>query len=85
MNIRIGWVALLAALAIVLTLPNSAAAASSTYWFKYYATDISLGGRTWNIYEYDWPDGVSHTISIMAGWEFGPGTYSASSWGVAGF
>ncbi|MFG2802409.1 GH12 family glycosyl hydrolase domain-containing protein [Streptomyces pseudovenezuelae] len=239
MKTRIGWAALLAALALVFTLPNSAAAASSTYWFKYYATggnastwysndaswgvnsstgtgfvamvdgkdwgytspvttlpkklsaispnnttwfsqtsspasgsyydatydifidptpaptdrnshnelmiwlnwsntqplanaydasgnaipaatNVSLGGRTWNIYEYNWPDGVSHTISyldtnrsgwwsgsltpffnwgvnrgyytndqylnsIMAGWEFGPGNYSASSWGVAGF
>lgn len=84
------------------------------------ATNVSLGGRSWNIYEYNWPDGVSHTISyldtnrsgwwsgsltpffnwginrgyysndqylnsIMAGWEFGPGNYTASSWGVAGF
>jgi hypothetical protein len=238
MKLRIGWAALLAALALVFTLPNSAVAASSTYWFKHYetggsastwysddsnwgvnsstgtgfvamvygtdwgwtspvntfpkklsavspnnttwfsqsaypragsyydatydifidrtpgptdrnseielmiwlnwsntkplanaydangnaiptATNVSLGGRTWDIYEYNWPNG-DHTISyldtnrsgwwsgsltpffnyginrgyytndyylnsVMAGWEFGPGDYTAHSWGVAGF
>jgi hypothetical protein len=239
MKLRLGWAGLLAALALVCTLPNSASAASSTYYFKYYATggnastwynndnswgvnsstgtgfvamvdgedwgttspvttlpkklsaigsgnktwfsqtsypnsgsyydatydifidqtpgvtdrnshnelmiwlnwsntqpladsydasgnavpvatNVSLGSKTWNIYVYHWPDGISHTISyldtsksgwfsdsltpffnygisrglysndqylnsIMAGWEFGPGNYTAVSWGTAGF
>jgi hypothetical protein len=238
MKFRIGWAALLAALALVFTLPNSAVAASSTYWFKHYstggnastwyandnswgvnswtgtgfvamvngkdwgwtspvttlpkklsaispnnttwfsqsaypksgsrynatydifidpipeptdrnsktelmiwlnwsntqplsnaydangnaiptATNVSLGGRSWDIYEYNWSNG-GHTLSfldrsrsgwwsgsltpffnygisrgmytndhylnsIMAGWEFGPGDYTAHSWGTAGF
>ena len=82
-------------------------------------TNVSLGGRTWDIYTYSWPSG-GHTISyldtrrsgwwsgslspflnwgvsngyysssqylnsVMAGWEYGPGTYTATSWGAVGF
>lgn len=52
MKFRIGWAALLAALALVFTLPNSAVAASSTYWFKHYAT----GGNasTWYSNDASW-------------------------------
>jgi hypothetical protein len=84
-----------------------------------YATNISLGGRSWNVYLYNWPGGgytmsyldransgwwsgsltpffnygISHgwytssqyLNSVMAGWEFGKGSYTAYSWGVAGF
>lgn len=238
MKFRIGWAALLAALALVVTLPNSAVAASQTYWFKHYSTggnastwyandnswgvnsptgtgfvamvngkdwgwsspvttlpkkigavnpnnntwfsqsawpksgsrynatydifidpypepnnrnsktelmiwlnwsntqpladrydgngnavptvtNVSLGGRSWDIYDYNWPNG-DHTLSfldrsrsgwwsgsltpffnyglnkglytndhylnsVMAGWEFGPGDYTAHSWGAVGF
>ena len=83
-----------------------------------YATNVSLGGRTFTVYLYHWSGGgltmsyvdnanpgwfsgsltpffnygVSHgwysnndyLTSVMAGWEFGHGSYSSSSWGVAG-
>jgi hypothetical protein len=80
------------------------------------ATNVSLGGRTWDIYEYTWSNG-GHTLSfldrsksgwwsgsltpffkyglnrgfytndhyldsVMAGWEFEPGDYTAHSWGA---
>jgi Glycosyl hydrolase family 12 len=84
-----------------------------------YATNVSLAGRSWDVYLYHWPGGgltmsyldransgwwssslspfFNHGISngwyssndyltsIQAGWEFGQGSYTASSWGVAGF
>lgn len=83
-----------------------------------YATNVSLGGRSFTAYLYHWSGGgltmsyvdnanpgwfsgsltpffnygVSHgwysnndyLTSVMAGWEFGHGSYSSSSWGVAG-
>jgi hypothetical protein len=84
-----------------------------------YATNVSLGGRSWDVYLYHWSGGglttsyldrgnsgwwsgslspfFNHGIangwyssndyltSIQAGWEFGHGSYTASSWGVSGF
>jgi len=83
-----------------------------------YATNVSLGGRTFTVYLYHWSGGgitmsyvdnanpgwfsgsltpffnygVAHgwynnndyLTSVMAGWEFGRGSYDAVSWGVAG-
>lgn len=84
-----------------------------------YATNISLGGRQWDLYLYHWKQGgvtmsyldransgwwsgslspffdygiaknwyssSQYLNSVMAGWEFGKGNYTAYSWGVAGF
>jgi hypothetical protein len=84
-----------------------------------YASNVSLGGRAWDVYLYNWPGGgytmsyldransgwwsgslspffnygiskgwytnSQYLNSIMAGWEFGKGSYTATSWGVSGF
>jgi hypothetical protein len=84
-----------------------------------YATNVSLGGRSWDVYLYNWSGGgytmsyldransgwwsgslspffnygiskgwyssSQYLNSVMAGWEFGHGSYQATSWGVAGF
>jgi hypothetical protein len=84
-----------------------------------YASNVKLGGRSWDVYLYNWSGG-GHTMSyldrantgswsgslspffnygtskgwysnsqylnsVMAGWEFGKGSYKATSWGVSGF
>ncbi|MDX6392918.1 MAG: hypothetical protein QOJ73_3981 [Streptosporangiaceae bacterium] len=84
-----------------------------------YATNVSLGGNSYNVYLYNWPGGgytmtylnpaspgwfsgsltpffsygeshgwypsSDYLNSVMAGWEFGHGSYTAHSWGVSGF
>ncbi len=84
-----------------------------------YATNVSLGGHSWDVYVYNWSGGgrtmsyldranrgsfsgslspffnygigkgwysnSQYLNSVMAGWEFGKGSYRASSWGVSGF
>jgi hypothetical protein len=84
-----------------------------------YATNVSLGGRVWNVYLSQWPNGgytmsyldqantgswsgslspffdygiskgwyssSQYLNSVMAGWEFGKGSYKATSWGMSGF
>ncbi|MER6014723.1 hypothetical protein [Streptomyces bluensis] len=64
MKFRIGWTALLAALALVFTLPNSAVAASQTYWFKHYST----GGNasTWYNNDNSWGVNASTGTGFVA-------------------
>lgn len=84
-----------------------------------YASNVSLGGRAWDVYLYKWSSGgytmsyldrantgswsgslspffnygiskgwytsSQYLNSVMAGWEFGNGSYTATSWGVSGF
>jgi hypothetical protein len=82
-------------------------------------TNVSLGGRSWDVYLYNWPGGGytmsyldrakkgywsgslspffnygisngwysknDYLISVMAGWEFGKGSYTATTWEAKGF